>query len=471
MKLRIEPHGRGKSRAWIEDEQGKVVASEVGDVADGRERKRIADSLHRATPGMRREQIEEELLARSSPEEGAVAAPEAPVASTKDASTEEELKEADEILRSGDLVEQIERDLTEAGVAGEEELALSLYLVATSRLLAEPLHAFVLGDSSSGKSFVVGRVAWLVPPEELKKKTALSPKALYRWPDDLRHKFLVLGERSRQEGPEIEDATKALREFRSEGSISIGTIVDGRYAEFTVEGPVASVETTTKEDLFDEDANRCLLFGSNEGAEQSDRVTLVQAEAKAGIRPRPSDRLRRRHWAIQRRLASMKEREVVIPFALALQRAMPKERVQVRRAFPMLLGVIEASALLHAFQRRRDESGRIIADRTDYALARRLVGPVLAASIGGAPRERVGRFFELLLASGYAVGNEFTSPELEGRLSMKRSSINEQLRSLRSFGVVEQIEEAHGPYPARWKLRAVALPSGREFLPEPESIR
>jgi len=470
MRLRVEPHGRGKVRVWIEDEQGKVVASEVGDLPDGRERKRIGESLHAAAPGIPRERIEEELLAHARPAERADEAPEAPVSSTEDASTEAELAEAEEILRSGDLVEQIERDLTDAGVAGEEELKLGLYLVATSRLLAAPLHAIVRGDSSSGKSFVVAKVASLVPPEGLKKATHLSPKALYRMPD-LRHRLLVLGERSRQDGAEVEDATKALREFRSEGSITLATVVDGRLAEFTVEGPAATVETTTKDELFDEDANRCLLLGSNEGAEQSERVTLAQAEAAAGIRRGSSDRLRRRHWAMQRRLASIEAPEVVVPFAPALQRAMPKERVQVRRAFPKLLRVVEASALLHAFQRPRDESDRIVADRSDYALAKRLVGPVLAASIGGAPTERVGRFFESLLGSGLVVGSEFTAPELERRLPLKRSQINEQLRALRSLGVVEQTEEAKGPHAATWKLRAAALPSGREFLPEPESIR
>lgn len=467
MRLHVEPHGRGRSRAWIEDGDGSTIASEVGDLADGRERKRVADSLHDSAPGFDRAEIERQLLA--APLRSIAAEVASPANELPEASSEADLDEAMEILRSADLAEQIETDLSQAGIAGENELKLAVYLVASSRLLPKPLHAIVRGDSSSGKSHVVNVVASLVPPEGVKQATHLSPRALYRMPD-LRHRFLVLGERSRSDGPEIEDSTKALREFRSDGRVTATTIVDGKLAEFYVEGPAATIETTTKEELFGEDANRCLLLTANESAEQTERVTAAQAEAADGTARRGAEAIRRRHWAMQRILAES-PCAVLVPFAKALQRSLPKERVETRRAFPMLLAVIQASALIHRLQRATAESGEIVADLADYSLARRIVGSVISSAIGDRPTDQLLRFFDSIVETGFRFGDEFTAPDLSRRIGRPKQRVNELLRGLRPFGVIEQIEEARGPHPATWKLLAVSLPTGRDFLPEPEALR
>jgi len=472
MRLNVERHGR-KHRVWVESDDGELLASEVGDLADGRERKRIAEAILGAAPALKRDELAEKLLAESGTpatksDDAAGGDGDAEKVEIVDPSTEEELAEAREILRSGDLIDQIERDLGEAGIVGEDELKLSLYLIATSRLLDQPLHAIIRGDSSSGKSFVPGAVARLMPPEGVVKVTHLSPKALYRMPN-LEHRFLLLGERSRSSGSEQEDATKALRELRSERRLTLSTVVDGKLAEFHVEGPVASVETTTLEELFDEDANRCLLLTSDESSEQTARVTAAQAKAAAaGRRAGGSDRLARRHWAMQRLLAE-EEAAVVVPFAETLAAAIPTQRVETRRAFPMLLAVVEASALVHRFQRGATDAGEILATLEDYALARRLVGSVLAASIADSPSDPVRRFF-VGLRQHVQVGDEFTAPDLAGKLNRRRNRVNDLLRSLRPFGVIEQTEEAKGPHPATWQLLASNLPEGEFVLPPADGL-
>ena len=63
------------------------------------------------------------------------------------------------------MLEQVRDDAAVMGIAGEQKLLWTVYLVATSRLLQEPLAATVQAPSSSGKSFVTYRVADLIPPE------------------------------------------------------------------------------------------------------------------------------------------------------------------------------------------------------------------------------------------------------------------------------------------------------------------
>ncbi len=466
MRVIVSELGRNKWQVVIAADDGSPLASEVGLIADRGERARIKEALLDAVPGLCPDALEEELLkAACRPPRPEVSASPEPA---KDDSSPEELAAAQEVLRSGDLVDQLLVDFDAVGVAGEEELALAIYAVGTSRLLRKPLHVIVRGDSASGKSFIVNTIAKLFPPESIKFATHLTPKALYRMPD-LRHRFLVLGERSRSDGPQIEDSTKALREFRSEGRISLSSVQDGKLVEFRVEGPAATIETTTKEDLFNEDANRCLLLTSNESSEQTAKITARQAAAYEGAVQSASEAVIRRHWAMQRLLAAPVA-GVVIPFAGLLQQRIPKERVETRRAFPMLMAVIEASALLHRFQREVDAEGRIIATRADYAFAKRVVGAVVSAAISHSPTEAHQRFFETVRLQGYAEGDFLTAPDLGVKIGRDSRRINECFRALRRFGVFEQVTEATGAKAAVWKMLRDVLPDRVNALPEVDEI-
>ena len=60
-----------------------------------------------------------------------------------------------ELLKSSDLVDQIDHDYTELGYVRERKNKLLLYLVMTSRLMHNPLHAIIISRSSAGKSMLV----------------------------------------------------------------------------------------------------------------------------------------------------------------------------------------------------------------------------------------------------------------------------------------------------------------------------
>ena len=167
-------------------------------------------------------------------------------------------------------------------MAGEKELAATVYLIGTSRLLPNPLAAIVQGPSSSGKSYVVKRASSLFPPEAVIMATQLTPQALfYMQPGSLVHRFIVAGERSRLENDDTAEATRALREMLSEGRLSklLPIKTDGRPETVLVEqdGPIAYIETTTLTKLFSEDANRCILLSSDERPEQTRRILSTLA--------------------------------------------------------------------------------------------------------------------------------------------------------------------------------------------------
>jgi hypothetical protein len=130
-------------------------------------------------------------------------------------------QDADRMLRDPSLIDRIPEDLRTIGIIGETTLALTLYLVGVSAQLPKPLSAIVRGQTSSGKSFVVDRVADLFPPEVVLRATSITTNTLYYFaPGTLRHRWVVAGERSRKEDDDRAEVTRALREMLESGALS-----------------------------------------------------------------------------------------------------------------------------------------------------------------------------------------------------------------------------------------------------------
>ena len=69
------------------------------------------------------------------------------------------------MLRAPNLMARIVEDIEAVGVTGERSLALTIYLIGTSRLAKRPLAGIVQGSSASGKSHTIESVAKLFPDE------------------------------------------------------------------------------------------------------------------------------------------------------------------------------------------------------------------------------------------------------------------------------------------------------------------
>lgn len=380
--------------------------------------------------------------------------------------------EARAMLEDPELIKRIVEDIAAVGVAGEATLALTVYLIGTSRLLDQPLAVIVQGQSSSGKSYVMERVAALFPPEAVIQATQITPQALfYMPPGSLAHRWVVAGERSRKQDDDTAEATRALREMLSAGRLSkmMPVKVNGsmRSELVTQDGPIAYSESTTLAQIFDEDANRCILVSTDERERQTATIIEALAARAAGVVGANVQVVQQRHYAMQRLLEPHK---VVIPFAQRLADCFPRNRVEARRAFPHLLSLIRTVAILHQYQRQRDEHGNLIADAQDYHIARRLLDQPFAQQLGGALSEPAQRFLERLRPE---VGrNEFTTRDVGRFDQSSKRSITNWLMELRDVGIAEVVEPQRGPKPAIWQLtddvdeRAANL----GVLPETEAL-
>jgi DNA-binding transcriptional ArsR family regulator len=436
---------------------GALLEVDTVDLGKQAKRQDFAARIAKAT-GVSVDAIDGELLRvadeRGTPETQAAAEPltDDLAARTKaalDATDPAVIAEAEAMLASPALIKEIGRDLDGIGVAGEDALRLTLYLLGTSRLLTKPLSAIVQGQSSSGKSYIVECVASLFPPEGIVMATQMTPQSLYHAEQgSLSHRWVVAGERSRMNNDDRAEATRALREMLASGRLSkfMPVKVGNEIVTVLIEqqGPIAYVESTTATRVFEEDASRCILLSTDERSAQTKTILRqIARQAKGEVRSERG-RIIDRHQALQRLL---ERREIVIPFAPQIAAAMElfADRCHIRRAYPMVLSFIQASALLHQRQRDTDAEGRLIASPLDYEVTVRLLTAPLDNMIGGSLSEPAKRFLDCLLdavkRNPHPLPVPFTNDQIRLHLShLGRSTVGNHLSELEEKGYLEATE-------------------------------
>ncbi|MHB1035093.1 MAG: hypothetical protein ACYC35_19720 [Pirellulales bacterium] len=460
LTLEALPCGRNGTATVFVKLAGDIIEQDKLDLSKSKARAAFAAALCAKRSGIDKAMVENELLKLAA---SMVTKPEAePTAESKPdsaallASMPESAKtEARMMLEAPNLVARILDDIGALGVAGEKELALTVYLIGVSRLLTRPLAGIVQGPSSSGKSYLNEKVASLFPPETVVHATQMTPQALFHMPPgSLENRFIVAGERSRLENDETAEATRALREMISAGKLVklMPVKVNGEIITQTIEqnGPVAYVESTTLSRIFDEDRNRCILLTTDERKDQTRLIVNRLAITYGGGQPEGDvERIVQRHHAVQRML---EPHFVVVPFAARLGELFPVDRVEARRAYPQLIGAIQASALLHQRQRKLDEGGRIVAEPDDYELAQRLLEKPTAQMLGGRLSDPAQRFYERLLQRRPNRAEHFSSSDArKGETASKRSVLN-WLGELHDAGLLETVAASRGRTATTWKF-------------------
>ena len=479
---RVANRVQARVEIWFGDER---VTVERVDLSSSNARRKLAKEVASKT-GVSAEEIENRLMeaATAPPQNERETVPpmreqlqterDEHIDSELAAMPAEVIQEAGMMLRDPRLVDRILDDIAALGVVGEQKLALTLHLVGTSRLLDSPLSAIVQGTTSSGKSYTINRIASTFPEEAKLTATHLTPQSLYYLPPArLIHSFVVAGERSRLENDDRAEATRALREMQSAGQlIKVVTIkLNGQFEAVVIHryGPIAFAESTTLTQIFDEDANRALLLGTDESSEQTARITraIARRAMRDAIETAP---IIQKHHALQRLLRRV---EVKIPFADRLAAAMPTQRPEARRAIGHTLDMIRAVALLHQRQRADGElqHGDVIdANLADYVVARRLLDDPLGRSLGGALPRAVAalarRLAEHFGSEVFATAEAVRSDPIIS----SRGKMGEHLRALADAGVVELVERGRGNRPSVWKIIDEVPLGGAMWLPTVDDL-
>jgi DNA primase len=360
--------------------------------------------------------------------------------------TEVEKQAAQNYLSEKELVKRTLETLSKTGLVGETKNGLLLYFLYLSRFFDEPLHAIIFGKSGSGKTYLQTKISECLPEESVRTTTSLSENTLYYSPKNFwKHIVLLI-----EDLDGVYNALLPLREFMSKQSITkLTTDKDAKgnnvQKVLTVEGPICVSGATTKENIYEDNANRSFLIYVDEGAEHLNNVMEYQRRAASGKIDKQAQEEAKKILRNAQRLID-KNITVINPFAEALR--IPDNVFKKLRTNMHYLKLIEIITFYHQYQRpiykNKDGARFINTTLEDIYWANYLVKDVLLKKSDELNGE-LRNFFELLksvLKSGVTTENTnptFFAKDIRKIYRMHPMQLTRHLIQLEKRGYIKQV--------------------------------
>ena len=351
--------------------------------------------------------------------------------------TKEEQRLAIKYLKSKKLLRNTLADIAKSGIVGETNNSLIAYLAYTSRKREKPLHIMCLGASGTGKTYLQEKVSELIPEEDKIEITSLSDNAFYYFGrEELKHKLILI-----EDLDGAENVLYPLRELQSKRRISkTVTLKDnkGNLKTITlrVEGPVCVSGCTTRERIYEDNANRCILLYIDGSSEQDRRIMNYQQRASAGaVNKSEENQITEKLQNVQRLLKPIK---VVNPYAELIE--LPREVFKPRRTLLQLLSFIETITFYYQLQRpvkTNNQTGQDFIETTieDVEAGFSLMKEVLFSKSD--ELTKASRSFLERLKSTVKDGEVFSTAEVRKKLRVSSSTIHRYVTELQRNGYIK----------------------------------
>jgi hypothetical protein len=355
--------------------------------------------------------------------------------------SEAERNDTIKFLQQQNLLQQTNELIGRSGIAGEELNRLIMWLIFTSRKTNKPLHIISMGSSGTGKSHLQEKVGELIPDEDKIEITALTENAFYYFDKaELGHKLILI-----EDLDGILAALYPLRELQSKQRISKTVTIKDRNGNtktihLKVYGPVCIAGCTTKETLYEDNANRCFLIYIDESEAQDERVMDIQRKISAGkINTTEQSEAVQLLQNVQRVLQPISVRN---PYAEQLK--IPKEVFKQRRTNAHYLAFIEVITFYKQYQRQQQvdkETGEIFIETTieDIEEANGLMKEILlrkADELNGATRNYFEELKEHLQDTKQS---SFTNTSMRNQLRIALSTVKRYHLALLAAGYLKKI--------------------------------
>lgn len=356
--------------------------------------------------------------------------------------TAEERAAAETFLTAPNLMQRTQQALAASGIIGEAENALRMLVIFTTRKREHPLHIISLGASGTGKTYLQEKVSELIPEEDKIEITTLSDNAFYYFErNELSNKLVLI-----EDYDGVLSVLYPIRELKSKQKITkTVTIKDPRgntrTIHLTVEGPECVAGCTTKESIYEDNANRSFLIFLDESPEQDEAIMQYQRRRSAGRVNTDEERAVKQLMQNCQRI--LEPVTVINPYAEMLK--LPSEVLKPRRTNAHYLQFIEAVTFYHQYQREQkadEATGEVYIETTpeDIAEANKLVKEILlrkSDDITGACRN----YFELLKQRlQQEQQTTFTNKEIRSWLRIPLSTVKRHNLELVNCGYVKLAE-------------------------------
>jgi energy-coupling factor transporter ATP-binding protein EcfA2 len=270
-------------------------------------------------------------------------------------------------LSEPNLMERIDKVIESTGVVGEERTRKLIFVIASTYKMSDPLHALVQGSSGSGKSHLINVIGQCLPPEDVMSMTRVTNKSFYHYSkDELVDKLMLIQDFDGLD----EEAQYAFRELQSAGNISSSTTYKDRAGNImstikVVRSHFASLLATTKAEIYYDNMSRSVIIGVDESDEQTRRIIEHQNKHLAGLIDKREEQKAKEF--MQNCIRCIKPLEVINTYADKI--FLPIEAKMLRRLNTHYQAFVKQITLLHQYQRKQDEQGRLIAEPQDLRMA------------------------------------------------------------------------------------------------------
>ncbi len=348
---------------------------------------------------------------------------------------------AAEFLTKPNLIKRWNDLIGKAGVVGEENNRMFLMVIGTTYKMPDTLHALIQGSSGSGKTHLMAKIFTFIPTDDKKAFTRITEGNLYNWGMyDLCHKFICIEDLDGLK----EEALFALRELISKGLIISGTSNKDDNGNVNamqriVYGPIASMSCTTKGEIYEDNMGRCFIIAVDESHDQTRRIIEYQNKKAAG----QIDEQKETQCAefIQTMVGLLKSYDVVNPYADKVH--LPEEAHKIRRLNGLYQSFVKAITLIHQYQRKRDNRGRLISEKEDLQIAAEIMFESILLKVDeldGSLRqfyERLKKYIKAK-ASDHHESYEFGQREVRQALHVSKTQLQRYLNDLSALEYIRQ---------------------------------
>ncbi|QYS87236.1 toprim domain-containing protein [Flavobacterium oreochromis] len=268
-----------------------------------------------------------------------------------------------DLLKTPNLLHNINDLLGKIGIVGEEDNRLLQYVTATTYKMNYNLHVLYQGSSGSGKTHTIKQIALLIPPEDVIYLTRVTESSLYNYKNgEFMYKLVVFEDLDGLK----EEALLAVREMISNKKLSSSTSIkdkkgnaDGKIK--AVEVSFASLSATTKGELYEDNMSRIIVLSVDESKEQTKRIIEYKNKVYQGeINKEEQEKIRQ---FLRECIKLLQVYEVINPYANLVE--LPENVHKPTRMHDIVMGVINQIVLLNQYQRNKTPQGQLIAEKED----------------------------------------------------------------------------------------------------------
>jgi CTP-dependent riboflavin kinase len=372
--------------------------------------------------------------------------------------------EALALLKSPHFFQRVLQAVRNAGLVGEEQNALVVFLVAVSRLLAKPLCLFIKGHSATGKNFLAQTVLRLIPSTHIFEITSATENAWSYQGKKLMHKVLYDQEMDQSSGS-VRPSRLLISEDRLIRWITVRKNGKPVTKKVVTKGPVAPISTSTSNRLKIDDESRRISVWMDESPEQTSRIMDAQLELSAGLNDKD--------LALWREVQCLLAERAALPVRFPgwfkeLNKYIGKSDVTLRRYYPAFLEAVKLVCRVNSF-RRYPPDGVKLADLqvgfVDFAMTAIIFERAFSKSLAAREDDEMeirGVVERVYVKTGR---RPVSARDVARELRISRDRAYARLRKAANHGTIKR---ANRPERTNLKLY-VPVPESR-FLPDPAEV-